>query len=106
LNTFLRDWIIKARVCKKSPLRDTSKGGHLFNIELIDSHSTQIKCTFFNSAALKFYDQIEENKVYTFSDGQVKMANKRYSTLDNDFEVFFSNTSKIMLCDDDKMISK
>ena len=79
LNSFLRDWIIKARVSVKGPLRNTSKGGSLFNIELVDSYATQIKATFFNSAAEKFYSMLEENKVYTFSDGQIKVANKRFS---------------------------
>ena len=65
-----------------------------------------IKATFFNSAAQNFFDKIDENKVYTFTDGQIKVANKRFSTLDNDYELFFSNSSKISICSDDSKISK
>lgn len=36
LNTFTRDWVIKARVSLKQ-LRTTQKGGQLLKLELIDS---------------------------------------------------------------------
>jgi len=54
LNTFTRDWVIKARVSSKGEMRQTNAGGWLMKIELVDSYGTQIEGTFFNDAAKKF----------------------------------------------------
>ena len=75
MNTFTKDWIIKARVSQKGELKTTKKGGYLLKLELVDSFGTQIEGTFFNDAAKQFVNAIEENKVYLFSNGYVKMAN-------------------------------
>ena len=37
LNTFMKDWCIKARVTQKTPLRTTAKGKSLLKIELLDA---------------------------------------------------------------------
>lgn len=36
LNTFSKDWVIKARVSNKA-LRPTQKGGHILKLELVDN---------------------------------------------------------------------
>ena len=51
------DWKIKARICKKHPLKSwkNARGqGNLFNIELIDQQGSQIQATFFNDMATKY----------------------------------------------------
>jgi len=66
LNTFARDWIVKARVATKGEKKTTRNGGQLLKIELVDQYGTQIEGTFFNDSAHKFENLIEENKVYLF----------------------------------------
>lgn len=88
LNTFTRDWVIKARVAQKE-LRTTKNGGQLLKLELLDSHGTPIEATFFNEDAKNWSTQIEENRVYTFSEGMVKLANKRFTSNNNDFCINF-----------------
>ena len=41
----------------------------------MDSLGTQIVTTFFNDVAKKWDAEISEGKVYTFSNGTVKIAN-------------------------------
>ena len=53
LNTFTRDWMIKARVANKN-MRQTQKGGQLLKIELVDTYGTCIEGTFFNEHAKTF----------------------------------------------------
>lgn len=40
LNTFLRDYVICARVQRKSPPKPTAKGGQIMKIELVDNMGT------------------------------------------------------------------
>lgn len=40
LNTFARDWKIKARIASKAEKRTTNKGGSLLKISLVDEYGT------------------------------------------------------------------
>ena len=76
-------WTIKVRVTKKMDIRTWSNArgeGKLFCVHLIDE-SGEIKATAFNEQCDKFYDMLEENKVYYISQAQLKTANKQYSSL-------------------------
>jgi replication factor A1 len=61
---------------------------------------------FFNEAALHFDSQVVENKVYLFSGGKVTMANKKFSSIPNDFTIWFNKTSKIEPVADDGQIQR
>ena len=93
LNTFARDWKIQARVASKSEKRVTQRGGSLLKIELVDMYGTQIEGTFFNDSADLFDSKLQENKVYLFSNGCVKMANKRFTSIKNDFCIVFEKNA-------------
>ena len=67
----------------------------------MDKVGTQIQATFFNDAALKFSDEIKEGSIYKMSVGNVKMANKRYTTIPNDHCITFDTYSKIEEIHDD-----
>jgi len=98
LNAFASDWKIKARVTKKGDMRtwNNAKGtGKLMNIDLVDREGTGIQATFFNEQAEKFCPMLIENKVYLFSNGQVKMANKRFTSIKNDFSITFDRRTQI-----------
>ena len=105
LNTFSRDWMIKARVANRGEMKTTQKGGQLLKIELVDKYGTQIEGTFFNDAAKKFDTILEKNKVFLFSNGSIKMANKRFTSVRNDFCIIFEMRSEIVLAQDDGSIS-
>ena len=105
LNTFSRDWTIQARITAKSEKRVTRNGGSLMKIELCDMYGTQIEGTFFNEAAEIFEPRLEENKVYTFSNAAVKMANKRFTSVKNDFCIIFEKEARIELVEDDGSIA-
>lgn len=98
LNSYTKDWKIKARVTKKAPIRcwNNAKGtGKLLNIDLVDREGTGIQATFFNDAADKFGDMIQQGECYLFSNGFVKMANKRFTSIKNDFCLTFDNRTEV-----------
>ena len=74
-------------------------------ITIIDMYGTQIEATFFNKSAEKFDELIIENKVYLFSNGCVKMANKKFTSVKNDFCVVFEENAQIVEVPDDGSIA-
>jgi len=103
LNPYSSKWTIKARITNKSELRrwSNAKGeGTLFSVDLLDSHGSEIRGTFFKETADKFFPMLEEQKVYTFSGGKLKVANKQYTSIKNNYEITFDNQSEIHMCSD------
>lgn len=96
LNTFSRDWKIQARVVDMSEKRQTKNQGSLIKLELMDSFGTRIEATLFNDAADYWGDKISKGKVYDFYDGSVKIANRRFTNVVNDFSLVLERTSKIV----------
>lgn len=100
LNPYLNKWTIKARVTSKSQIRSWSKptgNGQLFSIDLLDENDSEIRGTFFNQDVDKFYTLLEKDEVYTFSNGSVKPANKRFNSLNNNYEISFNSRSIIII---------
>lgn len=103
LNMYSNRWVIRAKITNKSEIRTWSnaKGeGSLFSVVLLDSSGTDVKCTFFKEAVDKFYNLLEEGRVYTFSGGRLKVANMQYNTCKSQFEITFDQNSEIHLQDD------
>eukprot|EP00158_Paraphelidium_tribonemae_P003830 Partr_v1_DN26403_c0_g1_i1_m23575 putative Replication Protein len=102
LNPYQNKWTIKARVSNKSDMRTWSnaKGdGKLFSVTLIDA-SGEIKATAFNETAERFFPILEENKVYYFSKGSIKIARKQFSNVQNDYEISLDQMTEIIPCND------
>lgn len=96
-------WVIKARVTSKSQIRKWSnaKGeGQLFSMDLCDE-TGEIRATAFRDQVDKFFDLIEVGKVFYISKCSLKPANKQFSTLNNDYEMSFSNDTVVQECIDD-----
>jgi ssDNA-binding replication factor A large subunit len=72
---------------------------------LIDQQGTQIQATFFNDQADKYDDFLKENCVYLFSNGTIKIANQKYTSIKNDYCIVFDRNSEIKECEDDEHIS-
>lgn len=51
--------------------------------------------------AHKYDEIIKENGVYLFSNGTVKMANNKYSSIKNDYCIIFDRSSEIQEVQDD-----
>ncbi|KAK8953740.1 hypothetical protein KSP40_PGU007137 [Platanthera guangdongensis] len=96
LNPYQGIWTIKVRVTNKGNLRTyrNAKGeGQVFNVELTDEEGTQIQATMFNEAANKFYPKFDLGKVYYISKGTLKLANKQFKTVPNDYEMTLNENS-------------
>lgn len=107
LNQFSADWCIKARITRKNdlkPWKNARGEGHLLGIDLIDREGTRIQATSFNDQAHKFDKELEENCVYTFENGSVKLANKRFTSIKNDYCLTFDQNTVIKKCDEDQAI--
>ena len=49
----------------------------------------------FNEAARKFYEKFQLGKVYYISKGTLKVANKQYKTVKNDYEMTLNENSVV-----------
>ncbi|KAI3733205.1 hypothetical protein L1987_64425 [Smallanthus sonchifolius] len=98
LNPYQGNWTIKVRLTAKGTMRHykNSRGeGCVFNVELTDEDGTQIQATMFNEAARKFFDVFEMGKVYYISKGTLKVANKQFKTVQNDYEMTLNENSQV-----------
>ncbi|PSN38056.1 Replication protein A 70 kDa DNA-binding subunit [Blattella germanica] len=103
ISPYQNNWVIKARVTSKTPIRTWSNArgeGKLFSMDLVDE-SGEIRATAFKDQCDKFYDMIEENKVYLVSKCAVKTANKKFCNLKNDYEISFTNETQVIPCNED-----
>jgi len=69
--------------------------GKVFNIEITDGPTGEIRANFFGDAAIKFYDLLEVGKSYTFSRGQVKVANRQFNSCNHRYEIIFEKDALI-----------
>eukprot|EP00118_Oscarella_pearsei_P026443 m.309911 g.309911 ORF g.309911 m.309911 type:complete len:619 (+) comp48548_c0_seq1:47-1903(+) len=102
LNPYQTRWTIRARVTSKTSMKtwSNSRGdGQLFSVDLLDE-SDEIRATAFNEQAVKLFPLFEKGKVYLISRGQLRPANKRYTSIKNDYELTFSNDTTVELCSD------
>jgi len=99
LSPYHRNWKIQARVTNKSPMRDyaskNSNPGKVFSIELLDKDGGEIRGTFFGNEAVKFHDMIQIGKVFEISKGNIKVANKKYTNVNHNYEITFSQATEI-----------
>lgn len=49
----------------------------------------------FNEAAKKFFDKFQMGKVYYISKGTLKVANKQFKTVQNDYEMTLNENSEV-----------
>ncbi|KAG1341940.1 replication protein A 70 kDa DNA-binding subunit B [Cocos nucifera] len=107
LNPYQGNWTIKVRVTNKGSLRSykNARGeGLVFNIELTDEDGTQIQATMFNEAASKFYPKFELGKVYYISKGSLRVANRQFRTVQNDYEMNLNENSMVEEADGEAFI--
>ncbi|KAL5477258.1 hypothetical protein EMCRGX_G024027 [Ephydatia muelleri] len=100
LNPYQDRWTIRVRVTSKPSMRtwSNSKGeGRVFNVDLVDE-SGEIRACGFNEVADKFLNVFEMNKVYYISKGKLKPANKKFSSIKNDYELTLGQETVVEEC--------
>ena len=106
LTTFSRDFILLVRIIKKSEIkvfetRNTNNSniltgqGRLFYFIVLDQEGNEMQCTCFNKTVSKFYDLIEENKLYEIKGGYVKINDKKYTRIKADYKIVLDENSSI-----------
>nr|UBR27748.1 replication protein A1 [Locusta migratoria] len=103
LSPYQNKWVIKARVVNKTPVKTWSNArgeGKLFSMELVDE-SGEIRATAFKEQCDKFYDLIEVDRVYFISRCQLKPANKKFTSVNNDYEMTFTGETTVVPCHED-----
>lgn len=102
-------WTIKARVTNRTPIKHWSNArgeGKLFSFELLDRAGGEIRATMFNDAVDKYYDQMCPSATFYFSGGKVKIANRKFSSLNNEYELSFDANADIRPAPEDASISQ
>ncbi|TNV82512.1 hypothetical protein FGO68_gene2808 [Halteria grandinella] len=89
------DWTIKAQITKKGK-KISYQNGFLFKIDLIDEEGTQIEGTFYKDCADEFFPKLEEGKIYLFSKSQVTTANKKFTSIQNDYRIIFNEKTVVL----------
>ena len=74
--------------------------GHLFSFDLVDE-SGEIRATAFKEQCDKYYNLCEVGKVYLINNCALKPANKQYSTLNNDYELTFRDSTEMQMVSDE-----
>uniref|UniRef100_A0A7S0BBJ9 Replication protein A subunit n=1 Tax=Pyrodinium bahamense TaxID=73915 RepID=A0A7S0BBJ9_9DINO len=109
ISSYIQRWTIRARVTSKSVLRTFSKGtrdGKVFHVHLLDAHGGEIRASFFNEAAGKHFDQLQQGKCYTFTRGSVRIANQQFNACKHRYELVFDKLAQVEEVDDDKQIEE
>lgn len=70
-------------------MKGPAGGGKVFSVDLLDAAGGEIRGTFFNLAAEKFFDLLKPSQIFTFSKGRVKIADRRYSACNHRYELMF-----------------
>ena len=89
LNPYSSKWIIKVRVVSKGELRQFSNdrgASSVFSFDVCDE-SGEIRINAWKEIADRLFGMIEAGKTYLISRGQIKMANKKFSSLNNNYEI-------------------
>jgi len=100
LSPYQNNWTIKARVMQKSDIKTWSNArgeGKLFNVTLMDD-SGEIRATAFNTVVDELFPRLEEGKVYYISKARVNLAKKKFSNVNNDYELGFERNTEVEEC--------
>lgn len=74
------------------------------NVEIIDKFGDQILCTFFNDSVSKYKEFLKVGGCYLFYNGQIKSANKKYTSIKNDYQISFNKETEIKEIEEDDNI--
>eukprot|EP00039_Didymoeca_costata_P007560 m.101215 g.101215 ORF g.101215 m.101215 type:complete len:689 (+) comp13736_c2_seq1:56-2122(+) len=101
VNPYTTRWTIRARVTnKREKTYSNARGdGKLFSVDLLDD-SGEIRATAFNDTADRLNPAMEIGKVYMIRGGRVKVANRKFSHLNNQYEITFGEDTHVQEVED------
>ncbi|KAI5176673.1 replication factor A1, partial [Pancytospora epiphaga] len=105
INPFQEHWMVKGRITAKTEIKTftSAKGqGKLFSFELVDK-TAQVKCVVFSENVDAFFPLVELNKVITINNATIRMANKKYSLGNLDYEIQLDKGTVIQEVNDDSV---
>lgn len=99
ISRYSSSWKIRGRVIGKTPIRLFNKNGSgkIFSFDLKDE-TGQVNVVAFNSECDRFFNSIENNKLYFLKYGYVMQADKRYST--SKYQIKLTMNSVIEPCNE------
>lgn len=100
LSPYQTKWTIRVRVASKPSIRtwSNSRGeGRVLNVDLVDE-TGEIRACAFNEVADKMQAQLEMGQVYYISRGRLRPANKKFSSVKNDYELNMVEDTEVELC--------
>lgn len=104
LNPYSNRWTIKARVISKSELRTYNSEkmgeGKVFSMDICDD-SGEMRVTLWREAAERYFELVSPGSVYLISKGQLRVANKKFCSLNCQYEMSLSYDSIVQLCADE-----
>ena len=93
------NWLVQGAVTFKSDIRKYGSGdGQYFSFNVSDE-SGEIRITAFNKEVDSFFSRVEKGSVYHISKATLKTANKKFSTVKNEYEIILKNSSTVVFCD-------
>ncbi|XP_047099500.1 replication protein A 70 kDa DNA-binding subunit-like isoform X2 [Schistocerca piceifrons] len=104
LSPYREKWRIEARVVNKrrgGTPNESGEGGR-FSVEFVDK-SGEILATAFDEQCDRFYGLIEEERVYAISECKLKPANKRFSSVNHDYQMIFTDETTVESCNEDDL---
>jgi len=105
LSSYHSRWMIKARVTAKSQIRTfAGRGGgegKVFSVDLLDKFGGEIRASFFDQGVDKHFDALQVGKVFVFSKGRVKVANRQYNPCNHRYELTFDKEALVAPSADD-----
>ena len=109
LTAYITSWSILAKVVQKTNKRNwanNKSSGVLFSVTLKDKSGDEIRGTFFNEEAEKFFPEIQVEHVYEITGGRIKMANTKFSPTNNMYEISFDKTTTFKEVESDQSIGE
>lgn len=106
LSPFIEKFEFRGRCMNKSPIKEFSRNGRegkLFSATFVDE-SGEIKATAFNDQVDQFYEKLQNGQLYVVSSVKIQAANKKFSNLNNDFEIFLNKETQLTPVADDKSV--
>ena len=95
LTPYFNAWTICGLCIHKSQIRcfaSNQHAGRLFTFDLCDD-SGEIHIVCFNDECDRFFNLIDEKQMYFVGRGMIKMANKRFTSIHNDYEITLTQSS-------------
>ncbi|KAM3162701.1 Replication protein A subunit [Lachancea thermotolerans] len=108
LSPYQNMWTIKARVSFKGDIKTWSNQrgeGKLFNVNLLDN-SGEIRATTFSENVDKFYNLLQEGKVYYVSKARIQPSKPQFSNLAHPYELQLDRDTVVEECFDDVDVPK